>query len=227
MAGVAKGKWDAGELGKRAGVYIFLIVVFAVPMWRWARCCDAVLWLFTCGGVVEWWLSVQWSGSCFTLATPWLWGAFLLWMVPTFIMNANYQQVISHRTMVECVFIQLVVGDTAQLLCGRHFGKRQACKTISPGKTWEGYAGGLLITLVYGAVVHRWRPLKIVVAFIFGCIGDLYFSVVKRRLGVKDFSRLLLSHGGVLDRIDSFMFASNALFWIALATGFGAPESAH
>mmetsp|Transcript_34275 Transcript_34275/g.79073 ORF Transcript_34275/g.79073 Transcript_34275/m.79073 type:complete len:102 (+) Transcript_34275:481-786(+) len=49
-----------------------------------------------------------------------------------------------------------------------------------------------------------------------GCVGDLYFSAIKRRLGIKDYSRALSSHGGFLDRVDSFIFAANALVWKAV-----------
>ncbi|CAK0880621.1 unnamed protein product, partial [Prorocentrum cordatum] len=74
---------------------------------------------------------------------------------------------------------------TAQLLCGRSFGRTFVCPTISPKKTLEGYAGGALVTCAYGAAVHGWRAQDALLAFTAGCAGDMYFSTVKRRLGIK------------------------------------------
>merc|ERR1719401_523134 len=102
-------------------------------------------------------------------------------------MDSSYQRVVGHRVMVQCIFIQLVVGDTAQLLCGRCFGCTFACPSISPKKTLEGYAGGLLVTCIYGVIVHGWLVRDVFLVFAAGCVGDLYFSIVKRKLGIKDF----------------------------------------
>lgn len=170
---------------------------------------------------MEWWyqcLSACRTGRATLHGLPWMTIAFLVWVVPSLLMVAEYQHVIGHKRMVECIVIQLAVGDTAQLLCGRRFGRHHICGALSPGKTLEGYVGGVLVTWVYGVVMHKWPTCDILLAFVAGCIGDLYFSAVKRSLGIKDFSRLLSSHGGILDRIDSFMFAANALLWTSAGT---------
>jgi len=184
--------------------------------WIWPWYCDAVLWLFTVAGAIEWWFAAYGSGNAGLKDFIWLSATLCLWLGPTGFMISSYQRVIGQPRMVECLIIQLVVGDTVQLLCGRAFGSTFVCGKISPKKTLEGYVGGALLTCAYGKFVHGWPTMDVVLVFVTGCIGDLYFSIVKRKLGIKDFSRLLSYHGGFLDRIDSFIFASNSLFWRAV-----------
>jgi len=208
-----------------------LIVGLALPMWAWPIACDAVLWICLSAGILEWWLAAlgahargsgggpSLAGAVAVFACPWLWAAFLLWCPATIIMVARYKDAVGHPRMAQCVFIQLTVGDTAQLLCGRKFGRHLAFPAISPNKTIEGYIGGAIVMWAYGHTMHAWPMWDIGLTFTAGCIGDLFFSSVKRRLGIKDFSRVLSVHGGILDRIDSFIFAANALFWTAVFWG--------
>merc|ERR1719444_116283 len=140
---------------------------------------------------------------------------FVVWFAPTLIMVARYQAVVGHQKMVECITIVLLVSDTTQFLCGRGFGRTRIFPRLSPGKTLEGYIGGVILTCIFGSLAHRWAVMDIVIIYACGCGGDLYFSWVKRRLEIKDYSRVLSAHGGILDRIDSFVFAASALFWIA------------
>eukprot|EP00446_Apocalathium_sp_SHHI-4_P016892 CAMPEP_0177290552 /NCGR_PEP_ID=MMETSP0367-20130122/75810_1 /TAXON_ID=447022 ORGANISM="Scrippsiella hangoei-like, Strain SHHI-4" /NCGR_SAMPLE_ID=MMETSP0367 /ASSEMBLY_ACC=CAM_ASM_000362 /LENGTH=200 /DNA_ID=CAMNT_0018748059 /DNA_START=8 /DNA_END=607 /DNA_ORIENTATION=+ len=195
------------EFRKRALVFAGLILVLALPMWVWPWYCQGMLWIGLLAGMVEWWAST-WNALQEGLLqdAPWMISTFCAWVAPTIIMVMQCEQVLGHRRVVECIFIQLVVGDTAQLLCGRTFGHTRICGSLSPGKTLEGYAGGMMLTILYGAVVHKWPLGDIVIAFVAGCAGDLFFSSVKRRLRIKDFSRILSAHGGILDRLDSFIF---------------------
>jgi phosphatidate cytidylyltransferase len=114
------------------------------------------------------------------------------------------------------------VADIAAYFAGKGFGRRKLAPSISPGKTWEGVAGGVLGVVAYGAVLawlsHRHdtpltpifsRALGVpVVAAMVGLVavsivGDLFESWMKRGAGLKDSSGLLPGHGGVLDRIDA------------------------
>lgn len=110
------------------------------------------------------------------------------------------------------------VADTAAYFCGRAFGRRKLAPSISPGKTWEGVAGGTVACLIYATICAMWMPefaSRVVGAgwgvFLAGVailcaasvLGDLFESALKRRAGQKDSGRLLPGHGGVLDRIDS------------------------
>lgn len=103
--------------------------------------------------------------------------------------------------------------DTGAYMAGKNFGKRKLLERISPGKTWEGWLGGTILTLVvaYGLslylqdlALYQWISIGILVA-VFGVLGDLAESLLKRSLGVKDSGTLLPGHGGILDRFDSLI----------------------
>jgi len=110
----------------------------------------------------------------------------------------------------------VVASDVAAYFCGRTFGKRKIFPLISPGKTWEGFLGGLTAAGVVGVVLGiilggDWAAGGVLVALltsIAGVIGDLTESYVKRCAGVKDSGQILPGHGGVLDRLDSHLFGS-------------------
>lgn len=105
--------------------------------------------------------------------------------------------------------------DTAAYFVGRFFGRFKLAPSLSPGKTIEGFFGGLVSALLVGALMGLWFhvPLRdgLVVgalAGLFGSLGDLWESSLKRELGIKDFGGLMPGHGGALDRFDSFLFVA-------------------
>ena len=115
--------------------------------------------------------------------------------------------------------------DTAAFFVGRLIGRHKLAPTLSPGKTWEGFVAGsaaavfvAFIALYDTGFVEGWRSLVLggVIA-IAAVLGDLFESALKREAGVKDSGRLLAGHGGVLDRVDAFLFASIACFYAILA----------
>ena len=109
--------------------------------------------------------------------------------------------------------------DSAADFAGRRFGRRKLAPAISPGKTWEGVAGGLAASLAYAIILAHAEPrglpvpegwtawtaytLFAVLLCALSVVGDLFESAAKRQAGVKDSGALLPGHGGVLDRIDS------------------------
>ena len=106
------------------------------------------------------------------------------------------------------------VNDTGAYLVGSQFGKTPLFPRISPNKTWEGSLGGAIICILFGYLLHlffdeiglvQWLVLAAIVA-IFGGLGDLVESMLKRSVGVKDSGNLLPGHGGLLDRFDAFIF---------------------
>jgi len=121
-------------------------------------------------------------------------------------------------------FLVLVVASTDSFaqLSGRLWGRRRAFSRWSPNKTIEGVVGGLTAATVValscgfltpGIPAHR-RALLAIVTSAAATAGDLLFSAVKRRAGIKDFSALLPGHGGVLDRFDSIAVAAPAYLWV-------------
>lgn len=118
----------------------------------------------------------------------------------------------------------IVLADVGGYIAGNLLGKHKLAPIISPGKTWEGFAGGLLLQLPLIAAllwllpdteIKNWLILVFPVA-LYSVLGDLFESMVKRQSGVKDSSQLLPGHGGVLDRIDGIM-AGMPLFALLLS----------
>ncbi len=111
-------------------------------------------------------------------------------------------------------FILIWLHDTGAYFAGRRFGRHTLAPSISPGKTWEGWAGGLLASVAVAQLLGLWMPdevpwtLLALVASVLGPVGDLTESALKRRAGVKDSGTLLPGHGGILDRFDSHIFAA-------------------
>jgi phosphatidate cytidylyltransferase len=111
--------------------------------------------------------------------------------------------------------------DTMAYFAGRLFGKHKLYPAVSPNKTWEGFAGGI-VGAVFGLFVCRWwffPELRIVDIFVAGIagsivgpIGDLCESMLKRAYNVKDSGRTIPGHGGMLDRIDALLFNAPMLF---------------
>ncbi|MCC3155974.1 phosphatidate cytidylyltransferase [Hymenobacter sp. 15J16-1T3B] len=118
--------------------------------------------------------------------------------------------------------------DTGAYIAGKNFGKHKLAPGISPGKTWEGLIGGVLLTLVVGWGLGYLMPelplahrlVAAVVASGFGVLGDLAESMLKRNVGVKDSGRIMPGHGGLLDRFDAFLFVVPVL--VVLQVLFGA-----
>jgi phosphatidate cytidylyltransferase len=109
------------------------------------------------------------------------------------------------------ILILVWVADSAAYFVGRAWGKRKLAPSISPGKTWEGAAGGVAGALAWAIICRRifedpaW-PAYLAAASLLAAasiVGDLFESAAKRRAGVKDSGTLLPGHGGILDRIDS------------------------
>lgn len=119
----------------------------------------------------------------------------------------------------------IIVSDSAQYYSGRAFGRRLLAPAISPKKTVEGAVGGVLcgtlaMTVAGLRVFPATHPLLLALVaatvVLFGIVGDLFESLLKRGAGVKDSAALIPGHGGVLDRIDSWLFAAPVYYVFVL-----------
>lgn len=117
------------------------------------------------------------------------------------------------------LFILIWSSDSFAYFAGRLFGKHKMAPKISPKKTWEGFAGGVVLTLVLGFFVQKYFPeLRgnwVVIGFlvsVFAPLGDLVESQLKRTFGVKDSGSIIPGHGGVLDRLDSFIICAPVVY---------------
>ncbi|NOX63502.1 MAG: phosphatidate cytidylyltransferase [Chloroflexi bacterium] len=121
--------------------------------------------------------------------------------------------------------ITVWVMDSGAYFIGKRFGRHKMAPRISPKKTWEGFFGGLLTGTLAATALSIWLMPNLpwyggalvgVVIGLVGPLGDLSESVLKRQVGAKDSSNLIPGHGGVLDRIDSFIFAGPVVYILAL-----------
>ncbi|MBB5598099.1 phosphatidate cytidylyltransferase [Neomicrococcus lactis] len=127
---------------------------------------------------------------------------------------------------VATLLLLVVSNDTFGYLVGAMFGKHPMAPKISPKKSWEGFAGSVGGAIIVGIAASLfllntpwWTGLLLAVATVAAATtGDLAESLVKRELGIKDMSNILPGHGGVMDRLDSIVFASPVAYVLALLT---------
>jgi phosphatidate cytidylyltransferase len=129
--------------------------------------------------------------------------------------------------LIILIWLCLVVWgtDVGAYFCGRIIGGVKLAPRFSPNKTWSGAIGGAIIGAGLGALIQEFSAIEegftlfmvisSLLTSVASQIGDLYESALKRRLGVKDSSQLIPGHGGVMDRLDGFIFAApiGLLFW--------------
>lgn len=121
------------------------------------------------------------------------------------------------------VFILAWCNDTFAYLTGVKFGKHRLFERHSPKKSWEGFVGGFLFTIIAGIVIsyfsnifaiQHWIAVAVIVSIV-GTLGDLVESMFKRQMGVKDSGKILPGHGGILDRFD-ILFIVLPIVWVYL-----------
>jgi len=119
------------------------------------------------------------------------------------------------------------VSDTTAFLVGRRLGRHKLAPAISPGKTWEGTIGGICAGIAVSTLFFTPTSFQLplspgqtillgALTSILGQLGDLFESLFKRNLGVKDSGKLMPGHGGILDRIDSLILAGIVVYYYAI-----------
>lgn len=218
----------------RTGVALLMALIVAIGGFEWARLCGlgvmesriyaaAIVIGLLALASVEVWRPAFLAGSAFwILAVPaWLWLGlsarqrsgliplgFLVLVPPALAM------VVLEPLDALLALAVAWIADTAAYFAGRRWGRRKLAPSISPGKTWEGAAGGLIGAAAYAMILSilfagmqgtRMAAFLGAAALLVAVsiVGDLFESAVKRQAGVKDSGSILPGHGGMLDRIDS------------------------
>jgi phosphatidate cytidylyltransferase len=127
------------------------------------------------------------------------------------------------RNWIYLALFTTFASDTAAYFIGKAIGVHKLAPSISPGKTWEGaiagVCGGVIISVLFTLdtpfqlPVHYWQAIILgVLISVFGQLGDLAESLLKRNFGVKDSGGIMPGHGGILDRLDSILFAGAVVY---------------
>jgi phosphatidate cytidylyltransferase len=131
----------------------------------------------------------------------------------------------SGEFLIWIIFIGSWLSDTAAFYSGKFFGKHKLSPRVSPKKTIEGSIGGLIgatvFTGIFGVVIQNYHYIMPLFNYfligtmcgLFGQLGDLVASSIKRYVGIKDYSSLIPGHGGILDRFDSIIFSATVVFY--------------
>ncbi len=119
----------------------------------------------------------------------------------------------------------VIIYDSLAFYIGKFFGKTKLFEKISPNKTLEGFLGGLFGVILFNLIFFKyWElpvisiPISAIILPLFAQMGDFFESYLKRSLEIKDFSNILLAHGGILDRIDSYLFTLPIFYLILRIT---------
>lgn len=131
---------------------------------------------------------------------------------------------IMNPKVILIVFMMLWINDTGAYIVGSMIGRHKLFERISPKKSWEGFFGGVIFNLIAATLfcycsdtfmglhsdIIQWIGLAVIVT-VFGTLGDLIESMFKRHFNIKDSGNIIPGHGGILDRIDSFLLAMPAV----------------
>jgi phosphatidate cytidylyltransferase len=215
IVGVAAHEWAglAGWTGSGARLgYVGVLALLSGAAWVYPESrtglllAGAAFWVSAIGVVLAYPRSGRWLGRPLLVLAGWL----------VFLAAWSALIVIRERPAGAHWLVWLMVlvwaADIGAYFAGRRFGRRKLAPAVSPGKTWEGALGGVVLAgaVSGGALLAtgRWEPAwagVIALLVVISIFGDLFESVLKRHCGVKDSGTLLPGHGGALDRVDSLL----------------------
>ena len=149
----------------------------------------------------------------------------LFWLIPLYpvlpFLLIIYLQLYGYDILNLMMFCVVAAHDAGSYLVGKYFGRHPLAPNISPNKTWEGFAGGFVLSFIFSLIFFGSNSVALIIGSIIPLIlsinfaslaGDLFESLLKRRAGLKDAGRVLPGHGGILDRIDGLLFAAVVVF---------------
>lgn len=150
----------------------------------------------------------------------------LLVLIPTWVALVYVRQQEAGAWLVLLLMLIVAMADSGGYFAGKRFGKHKLASAVSPGKTWEGFAGGLvancllalLLSITLGVSLLLMLAL-VLPASLVSVLGDLLESMLKRHAGIKDSGTILPGHGGILDRVDGVTAAAPVFALALLATG--------
>lgn len=164
--------------------------------------------------VLLWSIGYLWSDSRYSSSLALFWLAIPL---TSFYALGWFSETNTYHPVFPLSVIALVwINDTFAYVVGSLMGKHKITPRLSPGKTWEGFFGGVGFTLLGGWLTFRltgefaggtWIVLSMIIT-LFGLMGDLFESSLKRKINIKNTGNLLPGHGGILDRFDSLLFVA-------------------
>jgi len=221
LAGI--GAWELQKCvngGTRSGRESLGVLLSVWAVWVYYKHPERIAVLFTVAAILIFAVAVFEGGTIkfHEIAAVLMGGVFISYSFAAFL---RMEAMGVHRAYLLLPFILSFACDTFAYFTGLTLGKHKLAPRVSPKKTIEGSVGGIVGNLVCGLlfayVMDRWFQAGIgywqmaVLALLCGIvaqIGDLSFSLIKREFGIKDYGRLFLEHGGVLDRFDSVLFVT-------------------
>lgn len=240
------GAWEWSRLSGYQGTGRFLVtlmlagLLIAAGLWigfslaaRPAMHGDRLLWL--AGAACGWWLAAVVLVKAYPAATRFwaprwvqtLMGVLVI--VPAWAGLAFLNATENGAWLIMILIVSVVCADTGAYFVGRRFGKTKLAPNVSPGKSMEGFFGGLVCSTLFGLCLvwfadvspgGGWLLATVVLASLASVFGDLLESMLKRNRGIKDSGRVLPGHGGVLDRLDSITAATPVFTFIYLLSGW-------
>lgn len=228
---IGAGAWEWSRLmgitslGKRIVYVITVLLVLSVTAWNlgdrsWTINTLVITSLFWCWALYQ---IIRYERSAEhrqTSKAVWINAIIgIVLLVPTWLglmtLLTGYEQ---GRLVVLFLFVLIWSADIGAYFSGRQWGKRKLAPNVSPGKSWEGVIGGIILAslMSIAMAVYLNDGIVTIISFLLLSIftasisvaGDLFESIQKRQAGVKDSGNLLPGHGGILDRIDSLTIAA-------------------
>ncbi len=150
----------------------------------------------------------------------------LLVLIPTWVALVYVRQQEAGAWLVLLLMLIVAMADSGGYFAGKRFGKHKLASAVSPGKTWEGFAGGFIANCVLALILSLTLELSLLLMLVLvvptslvSVLGDLLESMLKRHAGIKDSGTILPGHGGILDRVDGVTAAAPVFALALLASG--------